>query len=109
MGDGRTLTPREAVEATVWRVLRTHTAGVLAADVDPQDHETVSAVVDPHLPRMQASLAMLMMCLDQGIAAHLSSLQEALHTRTAMDDDLVDDMMEAVAGWSGDDGPPVDM
>lgn len=98
---------REEVEATVWRVLRVHTCAVLAPDVDPTDTETVSAVVDPHLPRLQLSLAQLMLCVDRGVATHLSSLQSALHTRTGLDHDLVDSMMEAVAGWSGDDGPPV--
>lgn len=93
----------------MWRILRAHTVAIVAPDVDPTDTETANAVCDPHDRTIQAHHTMLMLCLDQGIAAHLSGLQEALHSRTAMDDDLVDDAVAAVAGWAGDDGDPVDM
>lgn len=97
------LSPREQVEATVWRILRSAYVSILAPGINQRDDDAVSRVLDKHFPRMQQDHRFLMTCFDQGIAFHLSALQEALHKRTAMDDDLIDEMMGAVAAWSGED------
>lgn len=106
--DDRELTPREQVEATVWRILRARYVALLAPGV-AGDEAAENRVLEDRFPAMRADLAMLMTCFDQGIASHLSGLQSALHTRTGLDPDVIDDMMTAVAGWSGDDGPPLDV
>ena len=100
------LTARDEVEVTVWRILRQHTVGVLAKDVDPADEPTVSMVIEPHAARMQHTLAMLMLCYDQSVAAHLSTLQSALHTQTGLEDDLIDEAIEAASHWADE---PVDI
>ncbi len=103
------MTPRQEVESTIWQILRAHTCGVIARDVDPTDTATVSMVLEPHFPRLQQTTAMLMLCVDQAVAAHLSDLQSALHSQTGMDDDLIDEAVSAAACWSGEPSEPIDL
>ena len=97
------MTPRDEVEATVWRVLRNRVARVLSPGIDHQDEAIVNALVDPHLRDLEADVDVLMQCFGRGVDLRMSALRGALRNRTGLDNDLVDEALVVAAEWEPED------
>lgn len=96
------LTPREEIEATVWRLLR---RGYLRAAGCKEDvNENIrTAILAPLHADMSDDLVQIMECVDRGVMTAVGIAQRRLHERTAIDQhadhEMIDQCFQEAVRW----------
>lgn len=96
------LTPREEIEATVWRILRTSYLRITGCQ-EPVNENIRTAILAPHHADMADDLVQVMACVDQAVSVAVGIALQRLHERTAIDHhadhEMIDQCFQEALRW----------